>query len=119
MAIKSKAAIDNAPAGSTTIASSLYNCKMVEHTLPSGTKIILSSVFLQTANVSFPTCFTAAPSTNLSIVVNGSASFWSRANCIEGAPSGSIPSIFVNGLNFLKTVETPAANPPPPTGSNT
>jgi len=37
---------------------------------------------------------------------------------IDGAPSGSTPIIFVLGLKALNTVEMPAANPPPPTGTN-
>ena len=37
---------------------------------------------------------------------------------IDGAPLGSMPIIFVFGLNCLKTFIAPEINPPPPIGIN-
>ena len=105
-----------APAGSTTIASSLYICKIVEQIFPSGTKCISSIASLQNAKVTSPILLTAAPSTNLSILANSTGCFACKAANILGAPSGSSPTTFVWGDTSLKYVPTPALNPPPPTG---
>lgn len=48
-----------------------------------------------------PTCFTAAPSTNLSMLSNAVFIPLAIDIFIDGAPSGSKPIIFVLGLNSL------------------
>ena len=109
----------NAPAGSTTMASSLYSRKIVVHTFPSGTRIISSRFFRQMSKFKFPTCFTAAPSTNLSMLTNGELFPAAMAVFMAGAPKGSTPIILVLGLNARNTSESPEANPPPPMGTKT
>ena len=91
-----------APAGSTTMASSLYICKIVVQIFPSGTKCISSSASLQKEKVTSPTLFTEAPSTNLSIFSNSTGSPDFNAQNILGAPSGSNPIILVVGECSLK-----------------
>ena len=94
--------MDMAPAGSTTIASSLYICKIVVQIFPSGTKCISSSASLQNEKVISPTLFTEAPSTNLSMFSNSTGSPDFNAQNILGAPSGSKPITFVFGDFCLK-----------------
>ena len=107
-----------APAGSTTMASSLYNFKIVVQTFPSGTRTMSSNECWQISNGLSPTRFTAAPSTNLSMSVSIVFLPFSNDVFIEAAPCGSTPISLVSGLNCLKTEITPAAKPPPPIGKN-
>src|SRR5688572_721918 len=118
LAKSSRAATDNAPAGSTTMASSLYNFTIVEQTFPSDIRCRSSNTSLQIGNVMSPTLFTAAPSTNPSILSRVTGAPFFSASYIAGAPSGSRPIIFVFGDQVLKYEPTPALNPPPPTGTN-
>ena len=92
---------------------------MVVHTFPSGTSTISSRFSLQILKFNCPTCFTAAPSTNLSIVSKYVFSPFAIEVFMAGAPNGSTPIILVFGLNSAKTVESPAAKPPPPMGTKT
>ena len=49
----------------------------------------------------------------------GSVTMWpaSRLARMEAAPVGSTPMTFTLGLSSLARVDTPAASPPPPTGT--
>ncbi len=91
---------------------------MVEHNFPSSARAISSKFSLHTGKFSSPTFFTDAPSTNLSISFNSQISPFLKASYMAGAPLGSTPIILVFGLKVLKTLETPAESPPPPTGRN-
>lgn len=93
----SKAAIAKAPAGSTSIPSSLNNFIIVVQTCPSGIKKISFNTEFRISNGIAPDFLIAAPSTNVLIVSNSTTFYYLIASYIEGEPSGSTPIKIVSG----------------------
>ena len=113
---KSNAHKDRTPAGSIIIPFSLYICKILEQTCPSSTSKTESKLSFNKGKFKSPTRFTDAPSTKLLIVSSLYGLPTDNALVKDGAPVGSTPIIFVLGLIWRNTVDTPAPNPPPPIG---
>ena len=75
-----------------------------------------SRYFLQSSKAILPDFLTAAPSTKVSICFSFINLLFFKDSCIDAAPVGSTPIIFVFGDNCLKTEIKPEINPPPPIG---
>ena len=110
-------AVDIAPAGSTTMASLLYNLRIDWQIFPSDTSTSLSKKVVHNVNASSPTFRTAAPSTKGSISLSSVILPLASDCCMAGAPSGSIPITLVWGESVLNTCKTPEISPPPPIGT--
>ncbi len=109
----------SAPAGSGTARTSSNTERTAAQTWSTSTVMTSSSSSRHSSKVSLPACLTATPSANMPVAPMSTGLPASSAAFMLPASSGSTPITRICGCTDFSVAASPAARPPPPTGTNT